>query len=73
MDHVTCPKCASTTQIKVSTVGSHEELCGRERKCVAPSCGFEFDTVEITRDRLSFFNSILYRWNQMRAWAISPH
>ena len=70
MDHVTCPKCASNTVVKVSTVGIHGELCGRSRKCVAAHCGFEFETVEISQDRFSFLNSVLYQWNQLRAWAL---
>jgi hypothetical protein len=71
MDHVTCPKCGSNTHIKVSTVGVHGELCGRARKCAAAACGFEFETVEISQERFSFLNSILYHWNQMRAWALN--
>jgi hypothetical protein len=73
MDHpVRCPNCGSTTHVKISTVGSGHELMGRLRKCDAPPCGFEFETIELTQDRHAFFNSILYRWNQLRAWALAP-
>jgi transcriptional regulator NrdR family protein len=70
MDHhlVRCPKCGSSTHVKVSTVGNSEELMSRQRQCDAAVCRHEFDTVELTQDRLSYLHSILYRWNQMFAW-----
>ena len=71
MAHSSCPKCGHRATHTTPAPGV-EELSRRSVVCLNKECGYAEHVVEITAERLNHLNSILYRWNQMRAWMLPP-